>query len=185
MRSVFSSPIAALTMLALVASCGGVFAQAQPVPAARETPQMKQMALTEKQIENLLAAQKEMDAITDKLPEGAEDKPDPKLQAQLEGVAKKNGFASYDEYSDVAANVSLVLSGIDPKTKAFTEPPVLLKKQIADLAADKKMLEKDKKEALAELNEALKYTSNVQYPANVTLVTKYFDQLSAAMKEDE
>ncbi|HEY0219443.1 MAG TPA: hypothetical protein VGC26_06735 [Afipia sp.] len=187
MRSVFSSPIVALIMLVLTVSCGDAFAQAKPapVPAAQEAPQMKQIALTEKQIESLLAAQKEMDAITDKLPEGAEDKPNPKLQAQLEGVAKKSGFASYEEYSDVTANVSLVLSGIDPKTKTFTEPPVLLKKQIADLTADKKMPDKDKKEALAEMNEALKYTSNVQYPANVALVTKYFDKLSAAMKEDE
>ena len=36
------------------------------------------------------------------LPENA--KPDPKITAQLEAVAKKNGFASYDEYNDVVAN---------------------------------------------------------------------------------
>lgn len=185
MRSVFSSPIAALAVVVLAVSSGQAFAQAKPAPAAQEAPQMKQMALTEKQIENLLAAQKEIDAITDKLPEGAEDKPNPKLQTALDAAAKKNGFASYDEYSDVAANISLVLSGIDPKTKTFTEPPVLLKKQIADLTADKTVPDKDKKEALAEMNEALKYTSNVQYPANVALVTKYFEKLSAALKEDE
>lgn len=187
MRLVFSSSIAALAMLALAAFCGDAFAQAQtaPAPAAQDAPQTKQIALTEKQIQSLLVAQKDMDAITDKLPDSADDKPDPKVLAQLEAVAKKSGFASYDEYNDVAANVSLVLSGIDPKTKTFTEPPVLLKKQIADLTADKKMPEKDKKEALAEMNEALKYTSNVQYPANVALVTKYFDKLSAALKEDE
>lgn len=186
MRPVFSSPIAALAMLALAVSAGDAFAQAKPAPAAQDAPQqMKQLPLSEKQIQSLLAAQKEMDAITDKLPDGDDDKPDPKLQAQLDAVAKKNGFASYDEYGDVAANVSLVLSGIDPKTKAFTEPPVVLKKQIADMMADPKVSEKDKKEALGEMNEALKYTSNVQYPENVALVTKYYDKLSAAMKEDE
>ena len=185
MRPNFRSPIAALSLFVLTVSASAAFAQANPAPATQEAQQMKQIPLTEKQIENLLAAQKEMDVITDKLPEGAADKPDPKLQAQLEGVAKKNGFATYDEYSDVAANVTLVLSGIDPKTKAFTEPPAILKKQIADVTADKKILDKDKKEILVEMNEALKYTSNVQFPANVALVTKYYDKLSAAMKEDE
>ena len=185
MHSIFSSPIAALAMLALAVSAGDAFAQAKPAPAQDAPQQMKQLQLTEKQIQSLLAAQKEMDDITDKLPDGAADKPDAKLQAQLEAVAKKSGFASYDEYGDVAANVSLVLSGIDPKTKAFTQPPLVLKKQIADMSADPKVSDKDKKEALAEMNEALKYTSDVQYPTNIELVTKYFDKLSAAMKEDE
>lgn len=146
---------------------------------------MKQIELTEKQIQSLLAAQKEMDAITEKLPEGASDKPDPKLQGQLETVAKKHGFGNYAEYGDVVANVSLVLSGIDPKTKAFTEPPLVLKKQIDEMNSDQKMPAKDKQDALADMNEALKYTPNVQYPGNVTLVTKYYDKLSAIMMDDE
>ena len=89
--------------------------QAAP-PPAEEAP-VKQMALTEKQIEGVLSAQKDMDAITEKLPENA--KPDPKITAQLEAVAKKNGFASYDEYNDVVANISMVLGGFDPATKKF------------------------------------------------------------------
>jgi hypothetical protein len=160
------------------------FAQAKPAAAAPE-PQVKQVALTEKQIQELIAAQQEMNAITDKLPEDADGKPDPKVQAQLEAVTKKHGFASYDEFSDVSTNVALVLSGIDPKTKTFSEPPVALKKQIAAVSADKNMPEKDKTAALADMNEALKYAVNVQYPDNVTLVTKYYDKLNAMMRDDE
>lgn len=182
MRRIFHASLAALTLMAAAALSGTAFAQAQPAP---QDQQMKQIPLTEKQIQSLLAAQQDMNAITDKLPEDAADKPDPKIQAQLDAAAKKNGFANYDEYGDVIANVSLVLSGIDPKTKAFSEPPVVLKKQIADVTADKNMPEKDKKAALEDLNETLKYTSNVQYPDNVTLVTKYYDKLNAALKEDE
>ncbi len=198
MRSVFRSAIAVMSLV--LAAFGGVaFAQTAPAPKAapaapaaatpapqqQELPPMKQIELSEKQIQSLLAAQKEMDAITEKLPEGASEKPDPKLQSQLEGVAKKNGFVSYAEYNDVVANVSLVLSGIDPKTKAFTEPPIVLKKQIDEVSADKKMADKDKTAALADMNEALKYTPNVQYPSNVTLVTKFYDKLSAIMMDDE
>src|SRR6185312_8703614 len=73
-------------------------AQAAPPPAA-EAPAIKQIALTEKQIQGVLAASKDVDAITDKIPDNA--KPDPKVDAQLDAVAKKNGFASYDEYNSV------------------------------------------------------------------------------------
>ncbi len=203
MRDVVRSPIAALTiaaavMLAAAAFSAPAFAQAkqQPAPAKQAAPPkqtaapepappMKQMELTEKQVESLLVAQKEMDAVTDKLPEGAQDKPDPKLQAQLEGIAKKNGFASMDDYGAVYDNVSLVMSGIDPKTKAFTEPPEMLKKQIAAVQADTKIPAKDKKAILEDMNGALKSMEPVKFPGNVTLVTKYFDKLGPLFQDDE
>jgi hypothetical protein len=182
MRQILRAPIAALTLLVLAVSAGAAFAQAQQA-APQDPPQLKQIALNDKQVQNLLAAQKDMDAITTKLPEGTTE-PDAKVQAELDAAAKKNGFASYDEYGEVLDNVSLVLSGIDPKTKAFSEPPVMVKKQIAEVTADKKMSAEAKKATLADLNAALKFTSNVQYPDNVKIVTKYYDQLSAAFLGD-
>jgi hypothetical protein len=185
MRSILRAPIAALTLLALAMSAGAAFAQqAAPAPATQEPPQLKQIQLTDKQVQNLLAAQKDMDAISAKLPQGTTE-PDVKTQAALEAVAKKNGFASYDEYGDVLDNVSLVLSGIDPKTRAFSEPPVMVKKQIDEVTADAKISAEDKKAALADLNMALKYTANVQYPDNIKIVTKHYDKLSAAFLGDE
>jgi hypothetical protein len=68
----------------------------------------------------VLAASKDVDAITDKIPDNA--KPDPKVDAQLDAVAKKNGFASYDEYNSVVDNISLVLGGFDPATKKLSAP---------------------------------------------------------------
>lgn len=170
--------------------------QQQPAPpkqsappkqaAAPEPPQpLKQIELTEKQIESLLASQKEMDAVTDKLPEGAAGKPNPKLQAQLEGIAKKNGFADLGEFSAVYDNVGLVISGIDPKTKTFTEPPEALKKQIAAVQADTKIPAKDKTAMLNDMNGALKSLEPVKFPGNVALVTKYLDKLGPLFQEDE
>lgn len=198
MRTFIPTRRAALTftcfaLAAAVASSGTTFAQAKkdapaaspPAAAAQQVPEMKQMALTDKQIEGVLASQKEIDAITDKIPEAQADKPDAKVQAQLDTVAKKYGFASYADYSDVVDNISLVLSGIDPKSKAFTQPPEALKKQITLIQADTKMPAKDKKAALDEMNEALKTTPTVQFPDNITLVTKNYDKLSAALQEDE
>lgn len=203
MRDVVRSPTAALTMAAVVMVAAAAFsapalAQAKPQPAPAKqagapkqtaAPEpaspLKQMELTEKQVESLLAAQKDMDAVTDKLPEDAQDKPDPRLQAQLEGIAKKNGFASMDEYGAVYDNVSFVMSGIDPKTKTFTEPPDMLKKQIAAVQADAKIPAKDKKAILDDMNGALKSMEPVKFPGNVTLVTRYFDKLGPLFQEDE
>ena len=166
-----------------VGTSATVLAQAA-APAAQDNDQLKQIALTDKQVQGVLDAQKDMDTITSKIPENT-DKPDPKVQAQLDGVAKKNGFASYGEYSDVIDNISLVMSGIDPKTKTFTQPPEALKKQIAAVQADAKMPAKDKKSALDDMNAALKTTPTVQFPANVTVVTKFYDKLSAAMEGNQ
>ena len=158
-------------------------AQTAP-PAQQEAPALKQIALTDKQIEGVLASQKDVDAITDKIPEDA--KPDPKIDAQLDGVVKKNGFASYDEYNTVIDNISLVLSGFDPATKKYVGPEAVTKAQIAQVQADKKMSAKDKKEALAELNDVLKQPPPaVENKGNIDLVGKYYDKLSEALGNDE
>jgi hypothetical protein len=189
----FIRPVAtALSIACLAASMAtvstGALAQAEmaPAPAAQEqqAPPVKQMALTEKQIEGVLSSSKEMDAITAKLPEDA--KPDPKVTAQLEAVAKKNGFASYDEYNDVTDNIGMVLAGFDPTTKKYVGNETVIKAQITQVQADKKMSPKDKKEALADLNDALKTPAPpIANKGNIDLVTKYYDKLAALMATDQ
>ena len=154
-------------------------AQAAPPPAA-EAPAVKQIALTEKQIQGVLAASKDVDAITDNA------KPDPKVDAQLDAVAKKNGFASYDEYNSVVDNISLVLGGFDPATKKFVGAETVLKAQIAQIQADKKMPAKDKKEALADLNEALKSPPPaIENKGNIDLVAKNYDKLAPVFGDNQ
>jgi hypothetical protein len=155
----------------------------QAAPAVAQPPAMKQMALTEKQVEGVLAASKDMDAITAKLPQNA--KPDPEVIAQLEAVAKKNGFASYDEYNGVVDNIGLVLGGFDPATKKYVGSDVVIKAQIAEVEADKKMSPEDKKDALADLNEALKSPAPpIENKGNIDLVAKYYDKLADALGDD-
>jgi hypothetical protein len=180
-----------LVISTAILSPGVVLAQAtqapppaQAAPSPGEQPAVKQIALTEKQMEGALAAQKQMDAITGKLPENA--KPDAKIIAQLEAAAKKNGFANYDDYTNVVDNISLVLAGFDPATKKYVGPEAVIKAQIAQVDADKKMSPKDKKEALAELNEALKSPPPpLENKANIDLVSKYYDRLAAALGDDQ
>lgn len=159
--------------------------QAEPAATPAPEPALKQIALTEKQIESVLAAQKDLDAITEKLPENAAAKPDPKVVAQLEDVAKKNGFSSYGEYDDVVENISLVLSGFDPQSKKYVGPEAVIKQQITAVQADKKMPAKDKKEALADLNGALKSPPPaIENKGNIDLVGKYYDKLAEMMQDE-
>jgi len=194
MRALFHPTFTALSVVSLIfaasfASSGTALAQAKQQPAPSQTepaqpPAFKQIALTDKQIEGVLAAQKELDAITDKLPESGA--PDQKTLSRLDVAAKKHGFAGYDDYSSVMNNISLVLAGFDPAAKKYVGSEAVIKAQIAKVEADKKMSEKDKKEALGELNEALKSPSPpLENKANIDLVTKYYDKLMEAFADDQ
>lgn len=198
----FVRPLAVMLGLAVavaVASHGDAFAQAKQQqmappqkqapaqampPQAAEVPPLKQVALTEKQIENVLAAQKDMNAVTDNIPDNAP--PDPKIDAKLDDVAKKYGFSDYPDYSTVVDNISLVLGGVDPASKKYVGAEAVIKAQIAQVTADKKMSAKDKKDTLADLNEALKQKQPaVEYKGNIELVLKHYDKLSEALGDDQ
>jgi hypothetical protein len=196
MREFIRPAAAALSIFCLAASIAVIstdsalaqakqqMAPAQDAPPAGQPPALKQIALTDKQIESVLVAQKDMNAITDKLPQDA--KPDPKVLAQLDGIAKKNGFAGNDEYNSVLDNISLVLSGVDPATKKYVGSDTVIKAQIALVQADKKMSAKDKKDALADLNQALKAPEpTIENKGNIDLVLKYYDKLNAVLGEDQ
>jgi hypothetical protein len=166
----------------VVAPAPLAFAQAQQGDA--EQP-VKQVALTEKQIDSYLVAKKDIDAVLEKLPENAQGSPDPKVTGQLDGIAKKNGFANYDEYLTVEDNIGLVLQGIDPQTKKYVGAEAVIKQQIAAVKAEKTMAPKDKKEALDQLNAELKSAAPVQFPANIELVTKNLEKINAAMPQEQ
>jgi hypothetical protein len=192
MRKFIRPAATALSIACLAASIAAFSADSALAQAKQETapaqagqpPALKQIPLTDKQIEGVLAAQKDMNAITDKLPENA--KPDPKVIAQLEAIAKKNGFAGYDEYNNVIDNVSLVLGGFDPATKKYVGSEAVLKAQIAQVQADKKMSAKDKKAALDDLNAALKAPEPaLENKGNIDLVTKYYDKLAELFGDDQ
>ncbi|MBR0828843.1 hypothetical protein JQ596_25240 [Bradyrhizobium manausense] len=197
MRALLRPTLTALSAACLISAASlafssAAFAQAkqQPAPSQaapaqpQQAPALKQIALTDKQIDGVLAAQKDMDAITEKLPENTA--PDQKTIAQLEAAAKKHGFAGYDDYNSVVDNISLVLGGFDPATKKFVGPEAVIKAQIAEIEADKKMAAKDKKEAIGELNDALKSPPPaIENKANIDLVTKYYDKLVAALGDDQ
>lgn len=146
-------------------------------------PAPQQITLTQKMIDGLLAAQPQMDEVQKKM---MSEKPDAKIEAQMAGVAKGNGFASLDEYGAAVDTVGEVLGGIDPDTKAYVGEAALLKKQIAQLKADKSIPAKDKAEALTQMNDALKNAGSTppQPQANIDLVVKNYDKLAPAFQKN-
>lgn len=143
---------------------------------------IKQVKLTEPHLKGFIAAQADMVKVSEKMQGATSDKPDPKIQAELETIAKANGFKDFSEYDDVAANISMVMAGIDPQTGNYTDPVASIKKEIEDVTADKTIQEKDKKQMLDELAEALKTTQPVQFPENVELVKKYRAEIDKVLQ---
>ena len=149
-------------------------------PGVATAQEVKQIKLTEKHIQNFITAHEEMA----KLYDGADlDKPDPKVDAQAEVVAKKNGFASLAEHEVVLMNISMIMSGLDPQTKNFTEPPEQIKQVIAALKVDKAVPEAEKKEYLGQLEAALKNAKPIQFKENIALVVKYLDKLPPLVEQ--
>jgi len=177
-------PLAAALALCCLAPAPTLLAPdaavAQNQPAAAPDEPMKQIALTEAQIQAYVAAAADIEPMLDKLPQNDSGQLDAKVLTQLDAAAKKHQFASFEDYQDVAANIGLVMDGIDPQTKKYVGADVMLKTQIAEVQADAKMPAADKKQALSELNEALKSIDPVKNAGNIDLVIKYYDKLAAA-----
>ena len=150
-----------------------------PQEATSPDENLKQIALTDAQIESFIDAQKEMVPIVAKAPQG--DQPDPKVMEQLEAVVKQYKFANFAEYHDVAENVGLVMSGIDPDTKKYVGPDAVIKKHIVFIDSEN-LAANDKKRQLEELQSKLKSLPEpVKFPANIDLVMKNYDKINAAM----
>ncbi len=173
-----SKVLVALVAVAGLALAGPASAQA---PAGGEQP-FTQIKLTEAHIKGFIAAQKEMAVLAQKQGGQPNDKPDPKIQAELDAIAKRHGFQDFVAFDDVAFNISMVMGGLDPQTGAFTDPIASIKKEIAEIKADKTIPEKDRKQMLDELAEALKHTPPLQFPENVATVKKYRAEIEKVLQ---
>lgn len=136
-------------------------------PAAAQVA-TKQMALSEEQVQRFIAAQGKMSVA--------------RSENELEAIAKAHGFSSLEEHDDVESNILLLLEAIHPQSRTFLEPPVHIRRRIDEIKSNKSLPEGERKQALQELADALKSARPIQFPANIELVQKYYDQLQAALQ---
>src|SRR5262245_61697614 len=168
LRRAFLAVLAIAAITTIVLHAGGAVAQQPP----------SQIQLTAKQIEQYIAAFKELTPLFEKL-DASGGKPDAKLLGTVAAAVKKYGFKDLDEYDQVVVSIVAVLDGIDPKTRQYTDPIAAIKKEIAAVQADKTMNPAERKKALESLNAELSEVQPVQHQANIPLVLKYFDKLNA------
>lgn len=154
---------------------------ATPAPPAEPKQDVKQIALTEAQVQNFVKAQADLAGIASKI-QAAGEKQDPALQAELEGIAKKHGFASFAELDDVAANISIVMAGLDSQTGNFVDPVEALQKELEDVKKDESIPDADKKQLVEELNEAIKTTPPLQNKGNVDVVKAHRAEIEKALQ---
>src|SRR5204863_8440133 len=118
-----------------IAAIAVVFAS---FPTASAQVTATQIKLTEKQIEGFIAAQKDLSAIMEKMQRGVfSGLATTKYKSEVKAVTQKHGFKDFAEYEAVAANISMVMAGIDPQTKVFTDPQAAIKKELEDVSADR------------------------------------------------
>jgi hypothetical protein len=56
-------------------------------------------------------------------------------------------FKDLAEFDAVATSISMVMTGIDPETKLFTDPQTAIKKEIDDAKSDESILPGEKEES--------------------------------------
>lgn len=137
--------------------------------------EITQIRLTEKHVERFIAAKKDMSAVVEKMMQG--DSANAKYEAELKAVTKKHGFKNFAEYEAVAANISLVMAAIDPRTKVFTDPRTAIKDELEDVSAEKNISSSQKTKLLGSLNLALRAARAIRFPINIELVQKYYDKI--------
>ncbi len=169
---------AVLAFLALAA-----VALLQPAFAQDKGEDHVQVKLTDALVKSYVAAQKDVAAAAAKF-KGAGDKQTDAIDAELDGVAKKHGFQSYEELEDVGYTISLILDGYDAETGNFNEPKDQLAKDLAAVKGDKSIPAAEKKEIIADLEDALKNAKPIQHKENIAVVKKHREAIEKATGKD-
>ncbi|MDH3579728.1 MAG: hypothetical protein OEM91_03790 [Hyphomicrobiales bacterium] len=153
------------TCLAAIIVAMQLFYPAEPA-AAQET--FEPLVLSEAQMTRYLAALPEMASVYSKM----RDKPVPEIQTALRAVVKKHDFEDFEKFKRMSDTITVVMSGIDPQTKAFTEPAVVLEQRIVDMTR-----------AIKELRDELMSSPDTANPKNVEAQMLPFEQLLDDLKD--
>ena len=152
-----------LALVWLVLCAVIVFGSAAVSPTASAEAPFKQIRLTEDQVKSFLNAQTELRGAIEKLTSPGGEPDEQRLLAELDTIVKRHGFKDYDDHDAVAANIALIMSGIDPDTGEFSEPRTMLEKDLEEIKQDGSMNKADKKKILEEIEEALQATPKVEF----------------------
>lgn len=148
---------------------------------AQEHGSPPQVLLDEKTITAVIAAQPDLRAFASHLDEPGVELTDAQ-EKELDGIAKKHGFADYTALEDATATISLVLAGIDRETGEFTEPVEVLKQELKEIEADKDLEPAERTVLVEELQQAIASDPKIEHPQNIEMVRKFHKQLDEALQ---
>ena len=143
-------------------------------------PTITQVRLTEQHVQGFIAMQKVLTELARTL-EGDADANDDTVVKKLEALAKQNGFDSFAQFDNIAANITLVISGIDPDTGKYTDPRELMRADIADIRTDTTLNDKERAELIADLEAAIKGTPVVEHPENIEVVRRFAREIEGVI----
>lgn len=140
----------------------------------------QQIPLNDKLVKNYLAANADLDAISYRImAEGSVISP--ALKNDLEKIAKVHGFASFAELDNVAANIAIVMAGIDSQTMAYIDGHDALVKELDNVKNDESIPAADRKQLVADLEEAIATTPELQYPNNIELIKRHYKEIEKSL----
>lgn len=145
--------------------------------------EFKQIQLTDELVTSFIAAQKDFAPLAGKLAEGGEQ-PDAALTKELEDIAKKHGFASFANFEDVGANITIVLDGLDRSNGTYTDPVEKMKKELEEIKADDTIPPEDKKLAVDDLTQEIAAAKPLEFASNVDVVKKHLAAIEELIPEE-
>ncbi len=160
-----------------------VFGLSVGVALGAAAQEFTQIELSDEKVMAFIAAQKDFAPLASKLVEGG-DQPDAALTKEIEEIARKHGFASFAEFEDVGANITLVLDGLDRSTGTFTDPIEKMKKELEDIKADDTIPAEDKKLAVDDLTQEIAASKPLEYKGNIEVVKKHVAEIEALIPDE-
>lgn len=176
-----STFISSFRLLAGALGLSLVLAGAGALSAAAQ--EFKQLELTDQLVTSFIAAQKDFAPLASKLAEGGES-PDAALTKELEDIAKKHGFASFADFEDVGANVTIVLDGLDRTSGTYTDPIEKMKKELEEIKSDDSIPADDKKLAVDDLTQEIAAAKPLKFASNVEVVKKHIAAIEELIPEE-
>lgn len=167
----------------VVAGAAVVGAGVACMGTAASAQEFKQIELTDQMVTSFIAAQKDFTPLASKLAEAGET-PDEALTKELEEIAKKHGFASFADFEDVGANITIVLDGLDRESGTFTDPVEKMKKELEDIKSDDTIPADDKKLAVDDLTQEIAVAQPLQHKGNIEVVKKHVDEIEALIPDE-
>ena len=170
-------------MLRLVIAAVRGRSRSRSFPASRSAQTaVKQVKLTDKQIEGFIAAQKDMAAVAEKMQGDCRQARSQGAGASSRASPRSTALPASHEYDDVAANISDGDGRHRSADQGVHRAEGRHPEGDRGGQGDKSIPEKEKKQMLEELNEALKTAQPIQYPSNIELVKKYCDKIDAVLQ---